>query len=152
MNVAISTTISTVISTRQNSVSNYPVKAVFCSTSRWHILQLGRPLPRWRQYQLFSKYEPLKPFIFSQLMQCLAAFHKPQHSQKQQQRPSGFISRYRDGTLDISPILPPPCGYKTYKVTPGARLCVVPCPVTGYGNNPLDGAGETLANCHPKVL
>ena len=62
MNVAISTTISIGISTRQNSVSNYPVWAVFCGTSRWHILQLGRPLPGWRQYQLFSKYEPLKPF------------------------------------------------------------------------------------------
>ena len=62
MNVAISTTISIGISTRQNSVSNYPGWAVFCGTSRWHILQLGRPLPGWRQYQLFSKYEPLKPF------------------------------------------------------------------------------------------
>ena len=87
-------------------------------------------------------------------MQCLAAFHKPQHSlaaeqqKQQQQRPSGFISRYRDGMLDISPILPPPCGYKRHKVTPcatsGARLCVVQGPVTGYCNNPGDGASETL--------
>ena len=116
MNVALSTTISTVISTRQNSVSNYPVKAVFCSTSRWHILQLGRPLPGWRQYQLFSKYEPLKLFYIFPTDAMLGCFPQttalPSSSGTSRLLLLADIEMGRWISLRF-------CGYKTYKVTPG---------------------------------